>query len=111
MGSLIPLFLEASQKSAFAIVRFASLRVPCWIGFGAANEKFIAFVPHDSAHPIESVAVMETDYLDADSELGAFTDVRARVLFRDGALHVANGVGFEFFVTRNYLETRHKTGA
>ena len=56
------------------------------------------------------VAVMEEDYNSADPEEGIFSDVRSRVLFKDGAFHTVRNVRFVFFVTKNYLEIRNKTG-
>lgn len=109
MGSLTPLFLECARRSDFAIIHLGAIRIPAKIGFGDGKEPFIAFVPTvDCA--VESVAVLERDYIEADPNEGVFSDIRSRVLFKDGAFHTVTNVRIVFFVTKNYLETRHKTG-
>lgn len=108
--TVTPLFLEAAKKSSFAMVHLGTTRIPCRMGFGEGKEPFVAFVPTVDG-PIESVAVLEADYSSADPEEGVFSDIRSRVLFKDGAFHAVGNVRIVFFVAKNYLEIRNKTGA
>lgn len=110
MGTLEPLFLECCHKSEWANVTLGTISLPCRMGFPDGGVPFVAFVPM-FASPIESVAVLESDYLEIDAEDGKFSGVRARILFKDGSFHTVKDAAFEFRVSRNYLEIRNKTGA
>lgn len=110
MGTLEPLFLEASRKAEFCNVRLGTIIVPCKIGLSEIPPVFVAFVPPTDS-PIQSIAIMEPDYLEADAEEGQFRNLKATVFFKDESRHTVTNTAFEFRVSRNYLEIRHKTGA
>lgn len=104
------LFLECAKKSEWANVTFRTVSLPCRMGFPDSGAEFVAFIPMFPSQ-IESVAVLAADYLEIDAEDSRFSGVRARILFKDNSFHTVTDAGFEFRVSRNYLELRHKTGA
>lgn len=105
-----PLFLDCAKKAEYCNVRLGTVVVPCKMGLSETPPIFVAFVPlFDS--PIQSIAVMEPNYLEADPEDGIFRDLKATVFFKDESRHTLTNTRFEFRVSRNYLDIRHKTGA
>lgn len=105
-----PLFLECCRKAEFCNVRLGTVVIPCKIGLSEIPPIFVAFVP-PTGSPIQSIAIMEPDYLEADAEDGRFRGLRAHVFFKDETRHTLMDTEFEFRVSRNYLDIRHKTGA
>lgn len=107
---MIPLFLECAKKAEHCNIRLGTIIVPCRMGFSEVPPVFVAFIPLFSS-PIQSIAIMEPDYLEADAEDGRFRGLKAHVFFKDETRHTLMDTEFEFRVSRNYLEIRNKTGA